>query len=61
MSISVMHMSTLFVLVMSTLFCMIEPPQCYGEVQHTTAVTRTSCVGQPFCKHQPGTMVQTHR
>ena len=44
----------MFVLVMSTPFCMIEPPQCYGEVQHTTAVTRTSCVGQLFCKHQPG-------
>ena len=44
----------MFVLVMSTPFCMIEPSQCYGEVQHTTAVTRTSCVGQLFCKHQPG-------
>ena len=37
----------------------IEPPQCYGEVQSTTAVTRHSCVGQPFCNHQPGMYAST--
>ena len=44
----------IFVSALSMPCCMVEPPQCYGEVQRTTAVTRSSCVGQSFCKHQPG-------